>query len=359
MRPPICFGLKNSIETEANPICVHNCTLVHTRPMKALVTGATGFVGRWLVRSLLGDGVRVRVLVRSRQRLKDLEKLDLDVCLGDVTDPDSVERAVTGCTHIFHLAGVVGYSKGARPLMEQVNVEGTRNVIRALGRFPPQRLIHMSSVTAVGASFDGRQPLNEDSPFNLSHLDLGYFATKRAAEELVLEAYKNQGLPVVIVNPSTIYGPGDAEKGSRGVQLKVAQGRMPFYTTGGVSVVDIDDLVEAVKVAAIQGRLGQRYILSGDNITIQKLFNLIATAAHQRPPQWCLPNSLVHLVGKLGDSLEAFGLRGPLNSENAWTSTLFHWFDHSKATKELNFHPRSAEEAIAKSVAWISGQENL
>src|SRR5690606_10876786 len=129
-------------------------------------------------------GHAVRVLVRRGSDTSDLAGLGVELHEGDVTLPASLESAVQGCDGVFHLAGVVGYSKSQRPLMERVNVGGTENVLAALRKHPVQRLVHMSSVTAVGASFDGKTPLNEDHPFNLSSLDLGYFETKKQAEDL-------------------------------------------------------------------------------------------------------------------------------------------------------------------------------
>jgi dihydroflavonol-4-reductase len=210
----------------------------------------------------------------------------------------------------------------------------------------------MSSVVAIGASFDGT-PLNEESPFNLSRLNLGYFETKRDAEIIVQQACQRGQLEAVILNPSTIYGAADAKKGSRKTQVKVAQGKFPFYTSGGASIVSVHDVVQAVLRARLSGRNGERYILSGENLTIHQLFQQIADLAGVESPKIYLPNPVVHGLGKLGDLLEKFGKKGPLNSETAWTATLFHWFDHGKASAELGFNPRPAAEALKESVDWM------
>ncbi len=320
--------------------------------MAVLVTGATGFVGTWLVRELVRRGEEVRVLHRKSSSLLDLDGLSFSSRLGDICDPESLREAVSGTDTVFHLAGVVGYSKAMRALMYDVNVRGTRNVVEAMQHAPNARLVYMSSVVAVGASFDGT-PLNENSPFNLSHLDLGYFETKREAEALVIAAHRHGKVDCVIVNPSTIYGAADAKKGSRKTQLKVAQGKFPFYTSGGVSIVSVHDVVAAVLKAREVGRSGERYILSGENISIHDLFSRIARIAGSKPPHIYMPNMLVRALGKTGDILERHGRRGPINTENAWTSILFHWFDHQKATRELGFNPRPAEEALVESVAWM------
>jgi dihydroflavonol-4-reductase len=330
--------------------------------MAVLVTGATGFVGSWLVRGLCERGETVHVLHRPSSSLEDLKGLSFVSRLGDVTDAASVRKACQDVDTVFHLAGVVGYSRAARPLMDQVNVEGTRHVVEALsGRKAASghsvKLVYMSSVVAVGASFD-RTPLNENSPFNLSHLNLGYFETKKAAEELVRAATRDGKIHSVILCPSTIYGGGDAKKGSRKTQLKVARGEFPFYTSGGVSIVSVHDVVQGIFAARERGRNGERYILSGENITIKDLFDRIAGFAGVRPPRFRLPSPAVHAIGRVGDFLETIGKKGPLNSENAWTALLYHWFDHTKARTELGFNPRPANEALKESVDLMK-QEGL
>jgi len=323
--------------------------------MAVLVTGATGFVGAWLVRRLIEKGETVHVLHRKTSSLEDLQGLSFVSRIGDVTDAESVRSACLDVDTVFHLAGVVGYSRLARPLMEQVNVHGTRHVVEAIqtGRRP--KLVYMSSVVAVGASFDP-QPLNEESPYTISHLNLGYFETKKAAEDLVRTACFKGKIEAVILNPSTIYGAADAKKGSRKTQLKVARGQFPFYTSGGVSVVSVHDVVQAVLTAREKGRNGERYILSGENLTIKDVLSRIAILAGAKPPSIYLPNPVVKAIGKVGDLLENMGKKGPLNSENAWTALLYHWFDHSKATSELDFNPRPAQEALKESVDWIKQQ---
>lgn len=322
--------------------------------MKVLVTGATGFVGGWLVRDLVEKGHEVTCLVRSPESCEDLK--DVELVKGDVTDLDSLTGPMPGVETVFHLAGVVGYSRAQRKIMDAVNVQGTENVIHAMKQKSVNKMVYMSSVVAIGASFDGKQPLDENSPYNIKHLNLGYFETKRLAEEAVFRSTAAGEIEAVALNPSTIYGPGDAKKGSRKTQLKVAQGKFPFYTSGGVSIVSVRDVIAAVMAAWERGRNGERYIVSGENITIKRLFEIIAEKASVKPPGLYLPNPVVHTLGKVGDLLENMGSKGPINSENAWTSTMFHWFSNEKAKQQLGLNPMSAEQAIGESVDWIREQ---
>lgn len=321
--------------------------------MKVLVTGATGFLGGWLTRRLLDEGFEVRVLVRSRAKLEELGGLKLDVAEGDVTHPESVEKAVRGVDGVFHLAGLIAYTRKQRAVMEAVNVGGTENVIRAIKQTGGGvRLLHLSSVTAVGAGFSREQVLDESSPYNISHLDLGYFETKHQAEQRVLAAVTEAGLNAVIVNPSTIYGPGDAKKGSRGSQLKVARGKFPFYPPGGVNVVHVDDVVDLCLKVYRDGRSGDRTIACGENLTIEETFRRIAALAGVKPPAVALSRSALFALGAVGDVLETVGLKGPINSENAWTAVLYHWFKNDKAVREFGFKPKPADVALEASVRW-------
>jgi dihydroflavonol-4-reductase len=323
--------------------------------MKVLVTGATGFLGKWLTKRLRAEGHDVRVLVRSKHRLsedRDLQKLDLDISEGDVTDLNSLETATRGVQGVFHLAGLIAYKRTDRPAMDAINVQGTKNVLEAIRRNGGARLLHLSSVAAVGAGFTPQDILNEESPYNIAHLNLGYFETKHAAELAVIDAAKRGELEAVCVNPSTIYGAGDSEKGSRGVQLKVAQGKFPFYPPGGVNVVHVEDVVDVCLKAFHIGRSGERTIVCGENLLLKDLFERIAAIAGCPPPGIGLPRPALFALGAVGDLMEKVNLKGPISSENAWTSVLYHWFSHEKATRDFGFKPRPVQDALESSIRW-------
>jgi dihydroflavonol-4-reductase len=325
--------------------------------MNVLVTGATGFVGGWLTKALLAENsanvTSVKILARNLP-----DKLPFDIkkvkhAAGDVTNLTSLTAAMKDVDLVFHLAGVVGYSLADRQKMQEVNVDGTANILAAAKTTGCRRIIYMSSVAAVGASFNGKSVLNENSEYNLGPLNLGYFETKRAAEKLVLNAAKSGEIQAVVLNPSNIYGPSDAQKGSRGTQVKIARGKFPFYTSGGVSIVHVKDVVEALVAAVTRGRNGERYILSGENLRIHELFEMIAASAGVDAPKIYLPNMAVSLLANLSGHLEKMGRRGPVSSESARASILFHWFDSSKAQRELGFRFTHARVAINDSVTWM------
>lgn len=319
---------------------------------KVLVTGANGFLGAWVTRRLVQDGHEVFALVRKNSDLSELDKVPCKYIYGDVTDLASLHSAFEGIDTVFHLAGVIAYKKSDRPLMDKVNVQGTQNVVDAVHAQKVRRLVYLSSVVAIGGTFD-EVPLNENSPYTIHSLNLGYFETKHLAEKIVLGACFENKIDAVILNPSTIYGEGDAKKGSRKTQLKVAQGKFKFYTSGGVNVVAVEDVIDGIMAAWSKGKNGEKYILAGENITIKNLFSMIAKEAEVPAPNLKIPNFVLHVIGIFGDLLSSLGLKASLSRENAYTATMFHWFDSSKAQRELGFKPRPAQEAIKNSVGWM------
>jgi dihydroflavonol-4-reductase len=320
---------------------------------RIVVTGANGFLGSWVTRALVEEGHDVVAVVRKNSDISELSGVSCKFVHGDVTDLSSLLDCFHGADSVFHLAGVIAYKKAQRQLMENVNVTGTKNVIEACQKNKVRRLVYLSSVVAIGAGKTKNEVLTEVSHFNLAHLDLGYFETKRQAEELVVEACSQKLLDAVILNPSTIYGGGDAKKGSRRMQVKVAQGKFNYFPSGGVNVVAIEDVVAGILSAWKIGRTGERYILAGENILIKDLFALIAAEASVDAPAVEIPDFVLHSIGIIGDLMDSIGLRGPLSRENAYTATMFHWFNATKAKKELGFKARPAKEAIHNSVQWM------
>ena len=320
--------------------------------MKVLVTGANGFLGAWLTRRLLAEGHEVSALVRKSSDLSELQDSKPNFVYGDVTDPNSLRENFGNKDIIFHLAGVVAYREADRPLLDRVNVEGTRNVVKACAELQVPQLLHLSSVVAIGASTTPT-PLTEKSEYNISHLNLGYFETKKQAEDIVLQAVRENKIRAICVNPSTIYGFGDAKKGSRRSQVKVARGKFLFYTGGGVNVVAVEDVIDGILLALKNGRNGERYILSSENMTIKILFERIAAAAGVKPPALYMPGPALHSIGWLGDQLQKFDINIGVSGIQAHTATLFHWFDSTKARAELGFNPRPAQQAIENSVKWM------
>lgn len=291
----------------------------------------------------------------SRKPLSEttLRALPVKAALGDVTDSYTLLKATENQDIVYHLAGHIAYKPSELAAMEKVNVGGTQKIVDACVTQQTPKFVYMSSVVAIGASFTPTA-LNETSPYNVGHLHLGYFETKHRAENIVKTAVSHNGLAAYILNPSTVYGAGDATKGSRNVQKKVAQGRFPFYPPGGVNVVHINDVLHCLKVLPELGCVGERYIVAGENLLLKDVFQMIAGVAGVSAPRLSLPKWALHALGALGDSvLTPLGIKGPLSRETAWTSTLYHWFSSQKAQKELGLKVTPAKIAIQESVEWM------
>lgn len=326
--------------------------------MKVLVTGANGFLGSWLTKRLLAEGHAVSALIRKNSDLSELAEATPKYIYGDVTDLNSLNESFRDQEVVFHLAGVVAYKKSERALMDHVNVQGTANVIEACRKQNVTQLLHLSSVVTIGAE-NKPQVMTEQSAYNIHHLNLGYFETKKNAEDLVIKAARENQIKAICVNPSTIYGAGDAKKGSRKTQVKVAQGKFPFYTLGGVNVVAVEDVVEGILLALKNGKNGERYILSSENMYIKDLFAKIAACANVSPPKFQIPNYALFGLGILGDALNSVGIKAGVSKENAYTASMFHWFDCTKAKTDLGFKPRSSDSAIENSVRWMKDNKYI
>lgn len=319
--------------------------------MKIFVTGGNGFIGSWLVKALVEAGHEATLLLRPTSDLSLLNGISFTPAFGDITDYRSVLEGMTNCKLVFHTAAHIAYSPQAKALMNKVNVQGTENVLRASIENKIKRLVHTSSIAAIGAS-EEPEILNEDSPYEIGHLNLGYNETKREAEELVKNAVRSGKLDAVIVNPSLVYGPGDAKKNSRKLHLKVAQGRIPFYPIGGINVVSIEDVIEGHLKALEKGRSGERYILGGENLTFKNLFGLLAKSANHFPPKIPVPKLLLNSISNTDRFFRRFGVELGLNSESLVLSSLYSWFDNSKSRIELGINFKSAEYAVSQSIKW-------
>jgi dihydroflavonol-4-reductase len=319
--------------------------------LKALVTGANGFLGSWIVRGLLKKNWDVRILHRPHSDLSSLKDLPYEAYLGDITDIESLKKSTANVDAVFHAAGLVSYHHQEHDKMEKVNVEGTANVVNACSMNKVPRLIHTSSIVAIGASED-KTIMDENSPYNLSKYNLGYYETKKRAEEIVIAACKKNQINAVVVNPSTMFGPGDAVKSSRAKYLNVAKGKFPYYPSGGVNILDVEDAVDGHIAAFEKGRNGERYILGAENILIKELFDMFAKAAGAPLPNKKISRPLLRTIYYAGKIMSDLHLPVQFPFESAVIGSLYHWYSNEKAKRELGFNPRSAKSSVQRSVEW-------
>ena len=323
--------------------------------MRVFVTGGTGFVGSALIRALRARGEEVAALRRSTSRVDRLADLSVRWVEAPLTDAEALARAMKGTEVVFHAAADLSYSRRDRPRQFETNVLGTRAVVGASLRARVRRLVHTSSVAAVGISADGR-PLDETAPYNARPLDIGYFETKRAAEEEVARAV-GEGLDAVLVSPSVVLGPGAGPRNSSTLVLAVAGRRIPFVPPGGVNCIGIDDVVSGHLLALERGRRGERYILGSENLSYPALFERIARIAGVAPPRRRIPGRLVRSFVQVLRSLDRLGVVGrSLRPEALATLGSRLFFDSSKARRELGWRPAPIDEAVRATVEELRRQ---
>src|SRR6266481_4232394 len=259
-------------------------------PDLSLVTGATGFVGSAVARALLRAGHRVRVLARPNSDRRNLANLSVEIAEGSMEDPPSLARAVTGCRYVYHVAADYRIWVPDPAPMFRANVEGTRDLLTAALEAGAERVVYTSSVATLGLIHGGSA--DENTPSSAEDMIGPYKRSKFAAEEVVRGLARERGLPVVIVNPSTPVGPGDIKPTPTGrLILEAARGQMPAFVDTGLNIVHVDDVAEGHLAAADKGRIGERYILGGENMTLAEILGEIAEVVGRRPPRLRVPHS--------------------------------------------------------------------
>lgn len=321
--------------------------------MRALVTGATGFVGAAVGRALLGEGWQVRALVRIGSDRRNIRSLAVEPVVGDLTDPASLERALEGCEAVFHVAADYRLWAPDPRQLYRTNLEGTGNLLDAARRAAVRRIIYTSSVATVGLPPDGRAG-TEDSAVGLADMIGHYKRSKFLAEERAREAAA-AGAPVVIVNPSTPIGPGDVKPTPTGqIVLDAARGRTPAYVDTGLNIVHVDDVAAGHLLAFHRGRIGERYILGGEDMTLKQVLTLIAQLVGRSPPRIRLPHAAVLPVAHVAELYARLtGRPTRITVEGVRMSRKRMFFSSDKAVRELGYRWRPPAEAFADALRWF------
>jgi len=320
-----------------------------------LVTGASGFVGSALVRKLIAAGHQVRVLLRLASNRRNIEGLPVEVAPGDLADGRSLESALEGCSALFHAAA--DYRLWARRPQQiyQSNVAGTVNIMQAALKAGVTRVVYTSSVATLGLHPDG-SPADEKTPVTLADMIGDYKRSKYLAEAEVKRMIAEQGLPAVIVNPSTPVGPRDIRPTPTGrMVLDAACGRTPAYVDTGLNLVHVDDVAQGHLLAFERGVMGERYILGGRNMTLQEILIEVARISGQKPPRVRLPHNLVLPVAYISEAW-AWLTNGPeprATVDGVRLSRKYMYFSSEKARRELGYSPRPVEEALQDAVEWF------
>ncbi len=331
--------------------------------MYLLVTGSTGFIGSQLCRALVRQGHRVRAFHRPSSSLRMIEDLELEHAIGDLTQPETLVEAMQGGVEaVFHAAAFMGEARdpGRR---YAVTVEGTRAVLQAAQQAGVHRVVHTSSVAALGvpesgpALKKGQAPaaIDESHTWNYAPGRWRYGYAKYLAEMEVQKAVA-QGLDVVIVNPTVVIGAGDVYRTSRSLVVQVAQGHVPVAAPGGLNVVHVADVIAGHLAALERGRSGERYILGGQNLSVPALLRVIANVVGAHPPRGVLPVGVARTLGWATRVAGSF-LELPVGGETLGMAGRYFYYDTSKARRELGLgEPHSVRQAVEDAWAWFRQQ---
>ena len=319
-----------------------------------LVTGASGFVGSAVVRHLLQAGHGVRALIRPSSPRANLADPRIECAEGDLRDAASIVRAMTGIRFLFHVAA--DYRLWARRPADiiETNVEGTRAVMNAALRAGVERIVYTSSVATLAARPD-RAPGDETFPLAAEHAVGAYKYSKVVAERLVESMVTAQALPAVVVNPSTPIGPGDIRPTPTGrIIVEAAAGRMPAYVDTGLNLVHVDDVAAGHLAALQKGRIGERYILGGQDVLLGDMLTEIARQAGRPPPKLRLPRRLIFPIAYGAEALAFCTGREPFVTTTGLRLAKDHmFFSSGKAERELGYAARPYGEAVAEAIAWF------
>jgi dihydroflavonol-4-reductase len=326
--------------------------------LKVLVTGSTGFIGSHLCRELLARGHQVRAFHRATSSMRLLENLEVEHAVGDLTQPETIQAAVEGMEIIFHAGAWMG---GHDPTGQQysVTVEGTRNLLQAARRANVSRVIHTSSVAALGVpqlnpQNNQSQPalIDEHHSWNYRQDYYPYGYAKYLAEQEVQKAVA-MGLDVVIVNPTVVFGAGDIYRQAGSIITQVSQRRLPVATEGGINCVHIADVIDGQMAALACGKSGERYILGGENLTHLALLQMIAGVAEVPMPNMVVPAWLLRMISGPAHTMRSF-LSLPVSPELLHMAGIYFFYDLKKSESELGLTShRPVVDAIREALEWF------
>lgn len=322
--------------------------------MKALVTGATGFIGSAVARALIDKGHEVRVTVRAGSDLSNVEALCAEQVNADLADPQALRRAVEGCDAVFHVAADYRLWTLDPDAMYRVNVDGTMHLIRAAADAGVERIVYTSSVATLGLNSD-RSPADEETTSSLPDMVGHYKRSKFMAEEAVRKEVEARGSPVVIVNPSAPVGPRDIKPTPTGrIILDAALGRMPAYMDTGLNVAHVDDVAEGHLLALEHGEHGRRYILGGSDMTLREILAVVAGLMGTRAPKVRLPPAVVYPIAAVNEAWARLTRKPPRVPLDGVRMAKKHMFFRSdRAMREIGYHARPADDAIRDAVEWF------
>ena len=320
---------------------------------RVLVTGGDGFLGSNIVRELLSREYTVRVMVESNRDSPTLVGLPVERISGDIRVLQDVEAAVAGCGFLIHAAASTSIWPVKSRLLEEINVEGTRNVVRAALSNGIKKMVYVGSANSFGFGSKS-QPGDEHKPYQSAQYGLGYMDTKYEAHCLVLDSIRQEGLPAAIIAPTFMFGPFDSKPGSGRVILAVAAGQVPGFSTGGRCYIHVKDVACGASSALVHGVVGESYILGNENLTYKEIFEKIAVVAGVQAPRIFFPSAISKTVGFLASLYgNLFKVEPKISLQMAKIASHEHYYSSAKAVRELSLPQTPIKTAIEDALRWF------
>jgi dihydroflavonol-4-reductase len=321
--------------------------------MKIFITGITGLLGGHIAALCHAEGHEITALIRGSSISKTDFSFDLEIFYGDVTDLTSLPENLSGCDIVVNCAADTNMISIKNRKQEKVNINGLQNLITVSKKANIKRFIHISTANTI--MFGSQEnPADESNKLKTSSSRLSYINTKIIGEEILLDEFRQNNFPVIILNPTFILGPGDSNRSSGKLIFGAIKKQIPFYPSGGKNIVDLRDVAKVVVNAFEKGNFGDNYLISNENLTYKEIFTLACNTAKVSPPKYQMPSFIGYILGFFGYLYElVFRKSLAINLKTMKISTENHFYTTEKAKNELSFSPRPAFETIIDTVNWF------
>ncbi len=327
--------------------------------MKILVTGADGLLGSNLVRELLTRGHSIRAVIQPGRQQKTLEGLTLEKFSGNLLNSNEVVKAGEGCDAVIHCAASTSVWPIRSEIVNKVNIEGTKNIIKSVHQNKVQRMIYVGTANSFGFG-SKEKPGVEGNPYKSATYGLDYMDSKYKAQQIILKEVQENQLPAVIVNPTFMFGPYDSNPSSGAMIVALYKGKVPGYTSGGRNYVCAKDAAVAIANALTKGRVGECYILGNQNLSYKEAFGKIASAIGVNPPSISIPSAFAKLYGRVGSLIGIMSGKTPaISYPLSRIACDEHYFSPAKAVNELELPQTPIETGIKECFEWLKENNYL
>ncbi len=330
-----------------------------------LITGATGFIGRHLTRDLLASGSTVRALVHSAERARGLFGDRVEIVLGDLGDPGSLQKACEGIDTVYHIGGLFKFGLRHSRKIYQANIDGAENLFQAASKAKVSKVVHVSSASVLSraATTANPYPLLNETDFSATAPRFSPYKFSKWESENRALAWSKRGLPVVIASLSCPIGCGDEAPTPTGQIVRdFLQGRFPCYSKVGLNFANVTDVISGLKLTAEFGRVGERYLLTNENLWLKDFLDCLAEETDLPAPTVCLPQWSVEAISYFGEMFDLLNVRSNcarICIETALQARSTQFFDHSKARKELGWTPSPIQAGIQQAVEWFTAESRF